>query len=148
MVLPIIIGVGVTIAALTAKATINTVSKCNKLKPIDIAKLNGICINGTSTMGNSGRKIWPKDTPYWRKFEELDGQMHFGGFSNKMNRYEALEILGFDRREAFVNKISWEDIRKRHKMMMMHNHPDKGGSKFLAMKINSAKEFLEKEYKN
>ncbi|KAG0680434.1 hypothetical protein C6P40_000885 [Pichia californica] len=144
MVLPIIIGLGITIAALTAKATINTVTRCSKLNAIDIAKLNGIKIE--PNMFNTG-KIWPIDNIYWRKFEELDDQMHFGGFNDKMNRYEALEILGFSREDAFKNTITWEDIRQHHRKMMMSNHPDKGGSKFLAMKINTAKEILEKEYK-
>lgn len=141
MVLPIIIGLGVTIAALTAKATINTVSRCSKLTAIDIAKLNGIKVD------NHIGKIWPRDDPYWRKFEEMDYKMLFGGFNEKMNRYEALEILGFSKEEGFKNNITWDDIRKRHRKLMMNNHPDKGGSKFLAMKINMAKEFLEKEYK-
>jgi len=44
-------------------------------------------------------------------------------------------------RERGLNK---EILRKKHRNLMILNHPDKGGSPYLASKINEAKEFLDK----
>jgi DnaJ family protein C protein 19 len=44
-------------------------------------------------------------------------------------------------RERGLNK---EIVRKRHRQMIMQNHPDRGGSPYLATKINEAKMFLDK----
>ncbi|EKG17099.1 Heat shock protein DnaJ [Macrophomina phaseolina MS6] len=61
-----------------------------------------------------------------------------GGFEPKMNRREAALILELPERG-----LSKELIRKKHRQLMLLNHPDRGGSPYLATKVNEAKEFLE-----
>ncbi|DAA76486.1 TPA_exp: Uncharacterized protein A8136_0800 [Trichophyton benhamiae CBS 112371] len=62
-----------------------------------------------------------------------------GGFEPKMNRREASLILSLSERTLTKDKV-----RLNHRKLMLLNHPDRGGSPYLATKINEAKELLEK----
>lgn len=58
-----------------------------------------------------------------------------------MSHGEALEILGLE------EGASQEEISAAHKKLMQRLHPDRGGSNYLAVKVNQAKALLSKKRK-
>ncbi|GAA5867253.1 hypothetical protein JCM3774_002389 [Rhodotorula dairenensis] len=63
-----------------------------------------------------------------------------GGFNPKMDRGEAARILGIPESHLTLNKL-----KDAHRRIMLANHPDRGGSPYLASKVNEAKDLLEKQ---
>ncbi|KAJ3094995.1 mitochondrial import inner membrane translocase subunit TIM14 [Phlyctochytrium planicorne] len=61
-----------------------------------------------------------------------------GGFEAKMSKREAALILGIPE-SASKNKL-----KEAHRRIMLLNHPDRGGSPYMASKINEAKDLLDK----
>ncbi|KAI0707361.1 hypothetical protein C8Q76DRAFT_629303 [Earliella scabrosa] len=62
-----------------------------------------------------------------------------GGFKAKMDRKEAIAILGLKDGPQLKNRL-----KDAHRQIMLANHPDRGGSPYLASKINEAKDLLDK----
>ncbi|XP_076164605.1 mitochondrial import inner membrane translocase subunit TIM14 [Ptiloglossa arizonensis] len=106
---------------------------------------------GIAALGFSGRYILKKLPTISQRMSEtvkniqkLDSQTlannkyYKGGFESKMTRREASLILGVS---PNANKAK---IKERFKKIMAVNHPDRGGSPFIAAKINEAKDLLEK----
>ncbi|VVC33253.1 DnaJ domain [Cinara cedri] len=66
-------------------------------------------------------------------------KFHKGGFEPTMSRREATLILDVS------NNAPKNKIKDAHKRIMLINHPDKGGSPYIAAKINEAKDLLDKK---
>ncbi|KAK2455048.1 Chaperone DnaJ-domain superfamily protein [Trifolium repens] len=75
----------------------------------------------------------------WRAFKARPAgmrQFYQGGFHATMNKREAARILGVRTTHPT------DKIKEAHRRVMVANHPDAGGSHYLASKINEAKEIL------
>ena len=77
--------------------------------------------------------------PDWRDIFERDAY-ESSESEAQIDHKLALEILGLD------DPISKEDVVRAHRQLMQKLHPDRGGSDYLAKKINLAKDFLVSEF--
>tara|TARA_Y100000590_G_scaffold286259_2_gene322107 strand:- start:480 stop:818 length:339 start_codon:yes stop_codon:yes gene_type:complete len=74
--------------------------------------------------------------PILQRFNSFYRQKKNSNFKQSMSKEEAANILNID------VSASEDEIILAHKKAMQKNHPDKGGSKEIASKINSAKKTL------
>ncbi|KAL5706180.1 hypothetical protein ACHQM5_024383 [Ranunculus cassubicifolius] len=96
--------------------------------------LAGIAVATAAIAGRYGVQAWQAfkarpPTPKFRKFYD-------GGFQPSMTKREAALILGV-RESAAADKV-----KEAHRKVMVANHPDAGGSHYLASKINEAKDMM------
>jgi len=73
--------------------------------------------------------------PTWREDMER-GEKEMSGPDGRMSKQEAYEILGLK------PGAGADEIRRAHKELILKLHPDRGGSTYLASKINEAKDVL------
>jgi DnaJ family protein C protein 19 len=87
----------------------------------------------------------------WKEARNTKALLRFeypiGGFNDMMTRHEAAAVIGVkcaivrlsdDSEQALTRR----KLAERYKKVMMLNHPDRGGSPYLAMKINEARRVL------
>lgn len=74
--------------------------------------------------------------PTWRDDVARGEERMAGSPDGRMTVEEAFEILGL------TGGATREDIRKAHRELMLRLHPDRGGSTYLAAKVNEAKDVL------
>ena len=77
--------------------------------------------------------------PDWRvgtRHQSAPDEEASAATSQSMSRSEALEILGLG------SEVTREDVINAHRRLISRLHPDKGGSSYLAAKLNQAKDYL------
>ncbi|GLT70091.1 hypothetical protein SLA2020_421900 [Shorea laevis] len=95
--------------------------------------LAGLAVAAAALAGRYGIQAWQAfkaRPPRPRKFYE-------GGFQTTMTKREAALILGVSGENATPDKV-----KEAHRKVMVANHPDAGGSHYLASKINEAKDVM------
>ncbi|KAK2840073.1 hypothetical protein Q5P01_013813 [Channa striata] len=104
----------------------------------------GLGVTAAAFAGRYAFQLWK---PLGHVFSETIKKMpssafssyYKGGFEQKMSKREASLVLGISPGSTNAK------VRDAHRRIMVLNHPDKGGSPYLAAKINEAKDILDKE---
>lgn len=79
------------------------------------------------------RSLW---MAFGRNKNQSSSSKHNNHYTKAMTRDEAYEVLGLD------SSASKKDIIMAHRKLIQKLHPDRGGSDYLASKINLAKKIL------
>lgn len=144
MVLPIIIGVGATVVALTVKSTLSAYRKFVLLTPLMVASLNGIrLVNDDDDVSGPMARARAMDPNYLhQKF--LRRTYPNTSFRDPMTEQEALLVLGIEGNDIIT--ANRKLVRDRYRKLMILNHPDKNGSQYISQRINQAKDVLDHSY--
>ncbi|AAS54883.1 AGR393Wp [Eremothecium gossypii ATCC 10895] len=136
MVLPVIAAASITAIAVALRAGVRAWQTYKQLTPLMIAQLNGLRIQAgdVSKFGSKYRTQLPRSV-----IAQLE--QYPGGFYKRMNEVEAMLILQITGDE--IKLLDRNMLKKKHRRAMLLNHPDKGGSPYVAMKINEARDVME-----
>jgi hypothetical protein len=110
--------------------------RLENLKPVELAHLWQDCRFNDPQTAQLVEAYLDSVHPTWRDDLARGEAEQRSGPDGKMTPEQALEILGL------AAGASEEDIRRAHRELMLKLHPDRGGSTYLAAKINEAKDVL------
>ena len=106
------------------------------LKPVELAHLWQDCRYVDPASAQLVEAFLDRIHPSWREDMARAEQERPRGPDGQMSAEEALEVLGL---EPGADEAA---IRQSHRELMLKLHPDRGGSTYLAAKINEAKDTL------
>jgi DnaJ domain len=101
----------------------------------DLQALYQFCANATDQSASLLEAWLDRNRQEWR--DTWDGKRHAqSSGTGSMSRDEAFAVLGLK------SGATPQDIKDTHRRLMKEFHPDRGGSDYLAAKINQAKDIL------
>ena len=114
------------------------------LAPVEVASIWQDCQFSDPQSAQLLEAYLDRAHPQWREdFARMGGDTSgstgsgdAGGPRSSMTKEEAYAVLGLK------PGASEEEIHRAHRELMLKNHPDRGGSTYIATKINQAKELL------
>jgi DnaJ domain len=106
------------------------------LRPVELAHLWADCRFVDPQSARVIEAYLDRVHPTWREDMERGEREMASGPDGRMGPEEAYEILGLK------PGATGDDIRTAHRELMKKMHPDRGGSTYLASKINEAKDVL------
>lgn len=106
------------------------------LKPVEMALLWQDCQFTDPKSAQIIEAYLDRVHPTWREDMARGEREIHSGPDGRMSREEAFEILGL------APGASEDEIRRAHRELILKLHPDRGGSTYLASKINEAKDVL------
>ena len=109
------------------------------LDALDLATLTGFLADIDEESRALLMAYLDRREPRWREHAQADaatGPSRSGWSGGKMTEEEAYQVLGVQ------PGASADEIGRAHRSLMKKLHPDQGGSTYLAVRVNEAKEVL------